>query len=118
MSLIEVMTAMVILAFVLTGAVAFVVSGRNMVEYAAKQRTAAQIGMERLEHARNTGYGAVANASDTLLLDGTSYTWTLTVTNAQADPADAGSSYKILEMSVDWPTSRNDPVVLRTAMSP
>ena len=117
MTLVEVMLAVVIIAIVMTGAVAFLVSGRGAVEYAAKQRTAGEIGTEQLERARALPYATLANDEGTLDLDGTTYTWTLTVTDDVADPGDTGSAYKILEASTDWPTSKNRPVVLRTAVA-
>ena len=118
MTLVEVMLAVVILAIVMTGAVAFLASGRGIVEYSAKQRTAGEIGMEQLERARVLPYALLADDGGTLDLDGTTYTWTLTVTNDVADPSDPGSAYKILEASTDWPTSKSNPVVLRTAVTP
>ena len=116
-TLVEVMFAVLILAMVITGAVSFLVSGRSVVEYSAKQRTAGEIGMERLERARVLPYALLADDEGTLDLDGTTYTWTLTVTDDVADPGDPGSAYKILEASTDWPTSKNSPVVLRTAVA-
>ena len=118
MTLIEVLVAVTIIAIVVVGAVAFVVNSRIAVELAGKRRTATQVAAERLERARGSGYAAVANAAGTLYLDGTTYTWTLTVFTVLADPADAGSAYKLVEVSVNWPTSDGSPVVLRTAISP
>ena len=117
-TLVEVTLAVVILAIVISGAVSFLVSGRCTVEYAAKQRTAGEIGMERLERARSLGYAALVDDEDTVDVDGTTYTWTLTVSDSLANPSDPGSAYKILEVSTDWPTSKNSPVALRSAVAP
>ena len=118
MTVVEVLVAVTVVTVVLFGAVAFLVNGRTRVELAGKQRTASQVAADRIERARALGYDGVKDDEGNVELDGTTYTWTLTVATALADPADSKSTYKIVEVSVDWPTSGNDPVVLRTAMSP
>jgi len=117
-SLVEVMVSVVVLAVVVIGAVAFFAAGRRTVEFAARQRTATQIGQERLERARALGYAGVADDNGSVTVEDVRYTWTLTATPVLADPADSGSVYKTLEVSVDWPASDNHPVVVRSAMSP
>jgi len=118
MTLVEVMVAAMVLFVVVWGTVAFLVSARTTVERAGQERTAAEIAADQLERARAAGYGALTNGTANVVLDGTSYTWTLTVATAQADPADGNSVYKSIDMSVDWLTSSGRPVVVRTSMSP
>ena len=112
------MVSVVILAIVVIGAVAFLAAGRRTVEFAARQRTAAQIGQERLERARALGYAGVTDDKGSVTVESIRYTWTLTVRSVLADPADSGSAYKTLEVSVDWPASNNNAVVVRSAMAP
>lgn len=116
-SMVEVVVAIIILAVVVIGAVAFMATGRIGVERAAQKRVAAQIAADRLERGRSGGYAALANANGTVVYNGLTYTWTLTVTTAQADPADAASTYKIAECSVTW-TGAPAAVVVRTAVTP
>ena len=87
-------------------------------EWAAKQRTAAQIALERLERARAVGFAALADSSGNVFVDGTQYSWVLTVAASLADPVDPDSTYKEVEVSVDWPTSQGQAVVFRTAVAP
>lgn len=115
-SLVEVVVAIVILGVVVLGAVAFMATGRIGVERAAQKRAATQLAAERLERARSGGYSALANATGTATFNSVNYTWTLTVTTLQADPADANSTYKHAEVSVTWPGAPA-PVVLRTGVS-
>ena len=117
MTLVEVMIAVLILAVVAVGSVAFFLRGRTAIENSACRRAAAQIAMERLEGARTTGYDALAGGTSTIVLDGTTYTSTLSVGNALADPSDSDSLYKIVDVSVDWPGAQNNPVYVRTAIS-
>jgi len=117
MTLVEVMIAVLILAVVAVGAVAFFLRGRMAIEHSACRRTAAQIARERLERARSAGYEALAGRTSTIVLDGTTYTSTLNVRNALADPADGLSHYKIADVSVDWPGAQSNPVYVRTAIS-
>jgi len=118
LSLIEVMVAVIVLGVVVIGAVAFLVAGRSTVERAAQQRTATQIANERLEIARAAGYAAVADDSGSVEMAGITYTWSLTVAAEPADPADAGSTYKLMEVTVNSPMSGSDPVVIRSAIAP
>jgi len=118
MTLVEVIVAVTVLTVVVWGAVAFMVSGRTRVEWATKQRTAAQIALERLERARAAGFVALADNSGNLFVDGTQYSWVLTVASSLADPVDMDSTYKKVEVSVDWPTSQGQAVVFRTAVAP
>ena len=93
-------------------------TGRTRVEWAAQQRTAAQIARERLERARSLGYASLAKDKGQVFVDTTLYSWTLTVTSHLADPADGSTTYKQVEARVDWPTSLGQPVVLRTGVAP
>ena len=117
-TLVELMVTVVILTAVVFGTVAFIVSGRTTVERAGQDRAAVQLATERLDRARAGGYDALAGGQGTVYMEGTTYTWIITVTTARADPADSNSIYKRAEITVDWPTSRGRPVMLRTAVSP
>lgn len=116
--LVEVMIAVTVLVVVALGATALAVSGRLTVARADQQRTAAQVAQEYLDRTRTLAYGAIVNATGTVAVDGITYTYTLTVANATADPGDAGSIYKQLTVSVNWPTSGGIPVTLQSAVSP
>jgi type II secretory pathway pseudopilin PulG len=116
MTVAEVLVAATILSIVVAGVVAFVIHARVTVERAAQKRTAAKIATERLEYARAGGYDALSNDAGNVIVESTAYTWTLTVTTALADPADSGSVYKQLQISVDWPTSDGGAVSACTAM--
>jgi len=118
LTLVEVLVAVVVLAIVVIGTAAFLAHGRGAVECAAQRRTATQVANERKEMARSAGYAALADGSGLTTVDGVQYNWTVEVTVAQADPGDAGSFYKRLVITVDWPTSGSDPVVLSSALGP
>ena len=116
--MVEVVVAIVILAVVVIGLMPFMATGRIGVERAAQKRVALQIAAERLERGRAGGYPALANASGSVVRDGLTYNWTLTVTTPlRADPADAASTYKHAEVSVTW-TGAPAAVIVRTAVSP
>ena len=117
MTLVEVAIAVLILGIVAVGSVAFFIHARVAVEQAANRRTATQIAKERLERARNAGYSAIANAKSEVVVDGMTYSWALNVTDALGEPGDSGSDYKILDVTVEWIGSRNEPVLVRTGMS-
>ena len=117
MTLVEVMIAVLILGIVAVGSVAFFLHARVAIEQAANRRTATQIARERLERARNAGYSVVANAKSEVVVDGTTYSWALNVTDALGEPGDSGSAYKILDVTVEWIGSRNEPVLVHTGMS-
>ena len=112
-----ILIAVLILGIVAVGSVAFFLHARVAVEQAANRRTATQIAAERLERARSAGYGAVANAKSEVTVDGMTYSWALNVTDALAEPGDSGSAYKILDVTVEWIGSRNEPVLVHTGMS-
>ena len=116
-SMVEVVVAIVVLAVVILGSVAFMATGHIGVDRAAQKRAATQVAAERLERGRANGYTALANANGTVVYNGITYTWTLTVTTVQADPADAASTYKQAEVSLTWPGAPA-AVVVRTAVTP
>ncbi len=125
MTLVEVLVAALIFTVVIVGSVAFSVNGRVEVERAGKLRTACQIAAERLERARHAGYASLVDGDGdglvekgSIVVDGTSFNWTLTAVAALADAADNQSAYKHVEVTVDWPTSQRGAVVLRSAVAP
>ncbi len=119
MTLVEVLVAVLILTIVVWGAVAFMVSGRTRVELSNQERVAAQIGMEQIERARAAGYGAVGSYdTGTESVNSLVYTWTLTAVPTLADPADANSVYKEVEVNVSWSTGTLQSVTLHTGISP
>jgi type II secretory pathway pseudopilin PulG len=118
MTLVEVMMAVVILFAVLWGTIAFVTGGRVRAVHSGQCRAAVQLAAERLEIARGQGYDGVQAGSGTVTLDATPYDWTTSVATAIADPGDANSLYKAVEVAVTWPTSNGRTVTLRTAIAP
>ena len=118
LTLIEVMVAIVVLAVAVIGAAAFLAAGSRTVARASQQRTAAQVAHMKLEAARAGGYPALANSNGTETVDGIVYTWGIVVATTLADPADAGSAYKRMTATVDWPTSGDNPVIVESAMAP
>ena len=118
LTLVEVMVAIIVLAVAVIGAAAFLAAGSRTVARASQQRTAAQVAHMRLEAARAGGYPALANSSGAETVDGMVYTWEIVVVTTLADPADAGSAYKRMTATVDWPVSGDDPVIVESAMAP
>lgn len=119
MTLVEVLVAVLILTIVVWGAVAFMVSGRTRVELSNQERVAAQIGMEQIERARAAGYSAVESYdTGSESVNSVVYTWTLTSVPTLADPADANSVYKEVEINVSWSTGTLQSVTLHTGISP
>jgi Tfp pilus assembly protein PilV len=118
MTMVEVMMAVLILFVVFWGTIAFVTSGRVRAVHSGQCRTAVQLASERLEIARGQGYAGVQAGAGTVDLDGSNYTWTVSVANAIADPYDANSAYRTVEVTVDWPTSLGETVTLRSAIAP
>ena len=118
LSLVEVMVAVIVLTVVVTGAVAFMTSGRTKVVWAGQHRVAAQIGMERIERARAVGYSSLDYDSVSTTVDGTQYDWQLSASEYLADPADSNSAYKRIEVNVSWTGTGDDSVTLHTAVSP
>jgi len=118
MTLIEVLVAVTILAVLTWGTVAFLTGCRISVERANQRRAATQIAVAQLEQARTAAYAALVDTSGTTSLNGTTYTWTLDVTETLADPADPNSLYKQLAVTVDWPNDAGSPVVLVSARAP
>lgn len=118
LSLVEVLVAVVVLTVVVTGAVAFMTSGRKKVVWAGQHRVAAQIAMERIERARAAAYDSLNyDYGDTTVAD-TRYDWSLYAVESLADPGDTDSTYKLVEVSVSWTGNGNEPVVLHSAISP
>lgn len=117
LSLVEIMVAISLLVVVAWGGMAFLVNERVVVDHAARERTAAQVGWERLERARAIGYAALTGGSGTTTVNGMDYRWTLSVTATTADPGDVNSRIKDVQVAVTWPNSPG-ALVLRTAVAP
>ncbi len=117
-SLTEVIVAVTILTIVVWGMVGFLMNGRILVERRGQAVIAAQVAQQQLDNARATAYASVASSSGTQTVNGLMYSWVLTVTTAQADPADVNSTFKQTGVSVTWPTAPNADAVLYTAISP
>ncbi len=117
-SLTEVIVAVTILTIVVWGMVGFLMNGRMLVERRGQAVIAAQVAQQQLDNARATAYASVASSSGTQTVNGLMYTWVLTVTTAQADPADVNSTFKQTGVSVTWPTAPNANAVLYTAIAP
>lgn len=117
-SLTEVIVAVTILTIVVWGMVGFLMNGRILVERRGQAVIAAQVAQQQLDNARATAYASVASSSGTQTVNGLMYSWVLTVTTAQADPANVNSTFKQTGVSVTWPTAPNADAVLYTAISP
>jgi len=118
MTLIEVLVAVTILTVLVWGTVAFLTNCRVSVERANQRRAAAQVAIAQLEEARAVPYAALDDDSGTTALNGTSYTWSLDVTETQADPADPNSLYKEMTVTVEWANDAGAPVVVASARAP
>jgi Tfp pilus assembly protein PilV len=117
MTLVEVLVAVVVLTTVVWGAVAFAANGRTRVELASQERAASQIAMEQLERARAAGYASVDYESGSTTLGGTPYSWSLYAWETLADPGDANSTYKQVEITVYWHTAGGQYVTMQTAIT-
>jgi type II secretory pathway pseudopilin PulG len=118
MTLVEVMVAITILTTVVWGAVAFATSGRTRVELANQERVAAQIALEQLERARGAGYDALDYDYGVVTINNTPYTWSLYAQEALADPGDADSTFKQVEVAVYWPVAGGQTFAMNTAIAP
>jgi len=118
LTLAETIIAIAILVTLVWGVVAFITGGRVATEKAGEQRKAVQVAMQQLETTRHLAYASIASTNGTQTVDGVVYTWTLTATASQSDPADGGSVYKQVKVSVTWPTPGTSAVVLSTGIPP
>ncbi len=114
-SLFEVMLALTILIIVVWGTAGFLSNGRMTVERSGMGVIAAQVAAEHVERTRNLAYTAMASGNGSETVNGTVYTWVLTVTNAQADPSDAGSTFKQIGVKLSWPAVPTPATILSTA---
>jgi Tfp pilus assembly protein PilV len=116
-SLTEVIVAVTILTIVVWGMVGFLMNGRVLVERTGQGVIAAQVAQQQLDQARSLPYASVASSRGTETVNGLLYSWVLTVTTAQADPADGNSTFKQTGVTVTWPTAPNANAGLYTAMA-
>jgi Tfp pilus assembly protein PilV len=116
-SLTEVVVAVAILTIVVFGMVGFLMNGRVLVERTGQGVIAAQIAEERIDRTRSLAYASIAGSNGTETVGGILYTWVLTVTTAQADPADANSTFLQTGVTVTWPAAPNANAVIRTAIA-
>ena len=115
-SLIEVVVAVTILTIVVWGMVGFLAGGRVMVERSGQGVIAGQVAAERVDRTRDLAYANVVSSNGSETVGGVLYTWVLTVTGAQADPADANSAYKQVGVKVTWPTAAGGAAQLSSAI--
>ena len=113
----EVIIAVAILCCLVFGMVGFLTGGRLLVERSGQATIAAQIAQEHLDRARSLAYSSIASSSGTETVGGLQYSWVLTVTSAQADPADVNSKFLQTGVTVTWPTAANGKAVLSTAIA-
>jgi Tfp pilus assembly protein PilV len=116
-TLLEALIAVVVLSIVVFGAAAFMQAGAVVVDKAQVLRTATQVAQDRLEQAKALAYASIVNASGTATVSGQTYSWTITVTTAQADPGDAASTYKIIHCNVTH-AGTGQSVAVRSAVAP
>jgi Tfp pilus assembly protein PilV len=117
-SLCEVVVAVTILTFVVWGMAGFLMNGRVLVERTGQGVIAAQIAQQQLDQTRALTYASIASSNGTETVNGLLYSWVLTVTTAQADPADAHSTFKQTGVTVTWPTAPNANAAIETAIAP
>jgi Tfp pilus assembly protein PilV len=115
-SLFEVMFALTILIIAVWGTAGFLSNGRMMVERSGMGIIAAQVAAEHVDRTRDLAYAAMAGGNGTETVNGTVYTWVVTVTNVQADPADAGSTFKQIGVTLSWPAAPTAATFLTTAV--
>ncbi|MGD1001574.1 MAG: hypothetical protein ABSA67_12855 [Candidatus Brocadiia bacterium] len=116
-SLTEVIVAVTILTVVVWGMVGFLMNGRVLVERTGQGVIAAQIAEQQIDKTRSLAYASIATTNGTQTVNGLLYTWVLTVTTAQADPADGNSTFRQTGVKVTWPTAPNADAVLYTAIA-
>ena len=116
-SLVEVVIAVAILTIVVWGMVGFLTGGRVLVERTGQGVIAAQVAEEHSDRTRSLTYASIASGSGTETVGGLLYTWVLTVTTVQADPADPNSTFKQTRVTVTWPTGPNATGVISTAIA-
>jgi Tfp pilus assembly protein PilV len=114
-SLFEVVFAVTILTVVVWGTSGFLANGRMAVERTGETVIAAQIAEEHVDRTRDAAYAAIAGSNGTETVGGVVYTWVVTVTTAQADPADTNSTFKQIAVTVTWPSATNVITLLSTA---
>jgi Tfp pilus assembly protein PilV len=117
-SLTEVVVAVMILTIVVWAMVGFLMNGRVLVERTGEAVVAAQIAQQQLDKTRALTYASIASTNGTQTVNGLLYTWVLTVTTGQADPADSGSTFKQTGVTVTWPTAPNADAILDTGIAP
>jgi len=116
-SLTEVVVAVAILTIVVWGMVGFLTGGRLLVERSGQGVIATQIAEEHIDRTRSLAYASIATSNGTETVGGLLYTWVLTVTTVQADPADANSTFKQTGVTVTWPTGPHATGVISTAIA-
>jgi Tfp pilus assembly protein PilV len=116
-SLVEVVVAVAILTVVVWGMVGFLAGGRVLVERTGQGVIAAQIAEEHIDRTRSMAYASIASGNGTETVSGLMYTWVLTVTTVQADPADPNSTFKQTGVTVTWPTGPHATGVISTAIA-
>lgn len=99
LTLIEVMTAVLIVTIVIAGGSFLFVMGRNQVSLQKHYRVASQLAAQKLEKLKACDYAGVVCDSNSDSLEGVSYTTNTTV-------VDVNSSYKEVTVTVGWGPGR------------
>jgi Tfp pilus assembly protein PilV len=117
-SLFEVLVAVAILTTAVWGMVGFLANGRVLVERSGQGIIAAHVAEQQIDQTRALAYTAITGSNGKETVGGLVYTWVMTVATARADPADAGSTFKQVAVTVSWPSAPNAVTMLSTAISP
>jgi hypothetical protein len=117
-TIVESLVAVAVLVTAVWGMVGFLTGGRIMVERTGQGVIAAQVAQQQLDRARALAYASIASSTGTQTVGGIVYSWVLTVTGVQADPADANSGFKQAVVTVTWPTGAGAIVKINTGIAP
>jgi Tfp pilus assembly protein PilV len=111
-TLIEVMTSVLIVTIVLTGAYFLFVAGGNQITVQERHRIATQLAAQRLEELKAGNYGDIATEGPTTIpLDDVSYNRSVLTENL--------GSYKKVTVTVSWgPTGNEHNTTLVTFIAP
>jgi prepilin-type N-terminal cleavage/methylation domain-containing protein len=111
-TLIEVMTAILIVTIVIAGGSFLFVMGRNQVNLQKHYRVASQLAAQKLEELKAGAYGSIpADETESIPLEELSYTRSTNTTDA--------NSYKEVTVTVSWgPAGNEHNISMVTCIAP
>ena len=111
-TLIEVMVAVLIVTIVIIGGSLLFVAGRSQINQQKQYRAATYLAAQKLEELKADAYDNVVSDSNSVSLEGFSYTRSAVV-------EDVNSLYKKVTVTVSWgPTGNEHNVSLVTSVAP